>query len=146
MICKICNKHFSTSAGSPICPSCDRAAQQLAPHTDVTRLKELADADQLKRINILPFTPGSSVWVVERDEDGNACDYSGFCFIGIAGAYVIVSPSVYGLDTFDELMEYHSDQTAQEAFVDLSVYPLRDCYQFKQQAKDAFKAEARDNE
>lgn len=146
MICKICNKHFSTSAGSPICPSCDRAAQQLAPGMDATRLKELADADQLKRINILPFTPGSTVWVVERDEDGNACDYSGFCFIGIAGAYVIVSPSVYGLDTFDELMEDHSNQTAQGAFSDMAVYPLQDCYQFRQQASDAFNTEVPDDE
>ena len=35
--------------------------------------------------NDTKFTPGMPVWVIDRDEDGNACGFSGYVFLAHVG-------------------------------------------------------------
>lgn len=80
------------------------------------------------------FNPGDAVWVVERDEDGEAYDVSGFIFAAKVGDAAIVTPRVYGCDDLEEIMAYHAKQTAQDWNTDLAVFPVEDCYENKRDA------------
>ena len=46
----------------------------LGDEYDLDRLRELAQADREGRCVVQKFAPGSEVWVVERDEDGEAAE------------------------------------------------------------------------
>lgn len=87
------------------------------------------------------FTPGAEVWVVERDEDGTACEVSGFLFLAKVEHAVIVTPRVYGCEGVTEILDYHIGQTAQDYDTDLSVYPAGDCYTSREDAKVALETE-----
>jgi hypothetical protein len=81
--------------------------------------------------------PGDEVWVVERDEGGNVADVVGFLFLAEVADAVIVTLRVYGCDGIKEILEYHIQQTVEDFDTDLSVYPAKDCYQSRLDARKA---------
>jgi hypothetical protein len=87
------------------------------------------------------FTPGEEVWVVERDEAENATGVAGFVFLAEVEGAVIVSPYINGRRDLEDLLEYHIEETAENYDTDLSVFPSRDCFGIREEAKDAYKAE-----
>ena len=91
------------------------------------------------------FTPGMPVWVIERDEDGNACEISGYVFIAHVEGVVILSPYVDEYD-FDGTLAYHIQCTAEDYDTHLCVFPDEDCYVSKDDCKAAFKLEQEDED
>ena len=91
--------------------------------------------------NDAKFTPGMPVWVVARDEDGNACESSGYVFLAKVGHAVILTPRIYGLEDLEELLDYHIEETRNESELPLAVFPVSDCYINKEAAKEALLAE-----
>lgn len=83
------------------------------------------------------FTPGQRVYVVERDEDGNACEVSGYMFLAKSADAVILSSFINDLETLEETLEYHIEQTAEDYDTHLAVFPAADCYATHQQAEMA---------
>lgn len=96
-----------------------------------------------KRVNAQ--TPaGSTVWVIERDEDGNALEVAGYVLLARVAGAVIVSPKVYGRNTLEDLMQYYADEYAEFGQADLAVFPERDCYTSQHSAHTMFVAEMGD--
>lgn len=87
------------------------------------------------------FAPGEEVWVVERDEDGNACEVSGYVFLAEVAHAVILTPYIDDLEDLDDLLDYHIVETADNYDTDLAVFPAADCYADKDAAHAALRAE-----
>lgn len=87
------------------------------------------------------LTPGSTVWVIERDEAGNALEVGGYVLLASVAGAVIASPKVYGRDTLEDLMQYYAEEYAEYEGCDLSVFPELDCYTEKATAHAVFTAE-----
>lgn len=84
------------------------------------------------------ITPGETVWVIERDEDGNAVEVGGYVLLARVAGAVIVSPKVYGRDTLESLMQYYAEEYAEYEQADLAVFPECDCYKSKAAASAAY--------
>ena len=97
-------------------------------------------ADQFKNYN-RGLTPGEEVWVVERDECGNACEFTGYVLLAEVAGAVILTPYINDIEDLDGLLEYHIEQTAENYDTDLAVFPASDCYGTKEEAKNALEAE-----
>lgn len=87
------------------------------------------------------FTSGSDIYVVERDDCGEPTDVSGYMFMAIVGRAVIVSPFIDGLESLEETIDYHIKETAENYDTDLAVFPLNDCFQTLDAAREAFNKE-----
>lgn len=87
------------------------------------------------------FTPGEEVWIVERDEDGNACEVSGYVFLAEVAGAVILTPYINDLEDLEDLLDYHIEETATNYDTDLAVFPTADCYTDQEAAEAALKAE-----
>ena len=74
------------------------------------------------------YEPGSQVFILERDKNGEAVDVSGYMFVAQVGDYAIATPYINDLETIEETMEYHKDDTAEYYHCDLSVFPLAGCH------------------
>lgn len=86
----------------------------------------------------LPCKVGDTVWIVERDECGNACQVSGYIFMGLCNDAVIVTVAIYGHNNdFDHMLQKHIDETAEEYETDLSVFPVDDMYLTREEAEAA---------
>ena len=83
------------------------------------------------------FTPGKSVWIVERDEDGNASEVTGYLFLAEVADAVIVTPRISGRKGLEETMAYYIETTAEYCEADLRVFPSDDCYLHKHDAEKA---------
>lgn len=88
------------------------------------------------------FTPGQSVYVVERDECGNACETTGYMFLAKSADAVILSSYINDMETLEETLQYHIEQTAEDYDTHLAVFPASDCYQTLAQANAALAEEA----
>lgn len=93
---------------------------------------------------MIKFKPGEKVWIVERDEDGNASDVTGFIFLAEVADTVIVTPKVYGCKTLESIMDYHVGETAKDFGVDLAVFPVGDCYLYRGDAEEVLAEETED--
>lgn len=105
-------------------------------------------ADQFKNYkNTQPpeFTPGQSVYVVERDEDGNACDTNEYMFLAKLADAVILTSTFYGLKTLEVVLQYHIEQTAEDYDTHLAVFPASDCYETLDQAETALEKETEED-
>lgn len=87
------------------------------------------------------FTPGQSVYVVERDEDGNACETTGYMFLAKSAGAVILSSYINDMETLEETLQYHIEQTAEDYDTNLAVFPASDCYETLHQAETALEKE-----
>lgn len=74
------------------------------------------------------FEPGQPVWIVERDEDGEAYDIAGYVFLAEVAGYAILSPYVNDIDDLEYLLDYHRRETASDFDADLPVVLLSDCF------------------
>lgn len=80
---------------------------------------------------------GQTCWVVERDEDGEACELGGYIFIAQIPGYTIVAPTLNGSDDVKVLMDDQVQQTAEDYHGDLAVFPAQDVYAERQKAQEA---------
>ncbi len=106
---------------------------------DLDRLRELAKADREGRCVVTELAPGDEVWVVERDEDGNPDDFSGYIFITSVRGIAIVSLSINGCADLDFLLSDFVEETAMRGSGDFSGYPIGDCYGTCEEAEAALK-------
>lgn len=106
---------------------------------NLDRLRELVQADREGRCVVTELAPGDEVWVVERDEDGNPDDFSGYIFITSVRGIAIVSPSINGCADLDFLLSDFVEETAMSGSGDFSGYPIVDCYGTCEEAKAALR-------
>lgn len=92
------------------------------------------------------FAPGTSVWVIERDEDDEPCDVSGYVFLAGVGDYVILSPYIYGVEDIEYLMEGYRRDTCGGFDASLQVFFEEDCFATQAEAREAFVAEGGDKD
>lgn len=105
---------------------------KLVGNISVDNLREIIDFENKK---------GDTVWVIERDEDGEAVDFSGFVFITSVCGVAIVSPTLNESDDVDYILQDQIEQTASNFNGDLAVYPISDCYWSRESAEAAMKGE-----
>lgn len=74
------------------------------------------------------FEPGQEVWIVERDEDGEAHEVSGYVFLAEVAGYAILSPYVNDHGDLEYLLDYHRRETCTDYDAELPVVHLDDCY------------------
>ena len=86
------------------------------------------------------FTPGMPVWMIERDEDGNATEISGYVFLAHVEEIVILSPYIEDYD-LGGILAYHIQCTAEDYDTHLCVFPDEDCFISKDACMAAFSAE-----
>ena len=113
----------------------------LGDEYDLDRLHELAEADREGRCVVQKFAPGSEVWIVERDEDGEAAEVSGFVFVVSVSGIAIVSPSINGCSDLDFILSDFVEETASNFSGDFSGYPISDCYKSHEEAEAALQGE-----
>lgn len=102
-------------------------------------LAELCKAKQEGRLVIVPYKAGAEVWVVEKDEYGEACDFSGNVFICEVNGYCIVSGYLNGCGDVDYILSDQAVQTVEEYNGSLAVYPACDCYKTREEAEAKLK-------
>jgi len=102
------------------------------------------DYDALKSILDAHCKCGKTVWVVERYEDGAACDVSGYVFIISVCGVALVSPTLNDCDDPNFILDEQVEQTRGGIGGDLAAYPLSDCYWSREEAVMAFEAEKED--
>ena len=114
------------------------AYKELGP---IDRLRELDQADREGRCVVQKFAPGSDVWIVERDEDGEATEVSGYVFVASVSGVAIVSPSINGCSDLDFILDDFVKETARSFSGDFSGYPISDCYASHEDAEAALRRE-----
>ena len=87
------------------------------------------------------FTPGQTVYVVERDECGYPGDVSGFMLLAQVDYVVIVTPFINDMEGLEETLEYLIAETADSYDCDLSVFPSEDCFATYEEADEQRKSE-----
>ena len=113
----------------------------LGEEYDLERLRELAQADREGRCVVQKFAPGSEVWIVERDEDGEATEVSGFVFVVSVSGVAIVSSSINNCSDLDFILGDFVEETASSFSGDFSGYPISDCYKSHEEAEAALRRE-----
>lgn len=92
------------------------------------------------------FKLGNTVWIVEHDEYGIPYDVVGVALIAIAPKHLICAPFPYGIESYEEIMEYYADDTAENEGTELYVFPMEECYRSKQNAREAMNEELEEDE
>ena len=87
------------------------------------------------------FEPGQKVWVVERDEDGEAYEVCGYVFLAEIADYAVLSPYVNDRSDLEYLLDYHRRETCSDFDAELPVVYLDDCYPSQMAAHCAFDEE-----
>ena len=105
------------------------------------RLIELAQADREGRCVVQKFAPSSEVWIVERDEDGEATEVSGYIFVVSVSGIAIVSPSINDCSDLDFILSDFVEETASGFSGSFSGYPISDCYKSHEDAETALRRE-----
>ena len=113
----------------------------LGDEYDLGRLRELAQADREGRAVVQKFAPGSEVWIVERDEDGEATEVSGVVFVVSVSGVAIVSPSSNGCSDLDFILGDFVEETASSFSGFFSGYAISDCYKSHEEAEAALRRE-----
>lgn len=112
----------------------------------VDRLRELAQADRDGRCVVQKFSPGQTVWVIERNEYGEAYDLSGYVFVTSLRGIALVSPKINGSPEIDVIL---MDQVESRINYDdgcIVAYPADDCYLSREAAEKALGEDARRQE
>lgn len=92
------------------------------------------------------FTPGAEVHVVIRDEIGEPYDVTGYMFLARVADAAIVTPYINDLESLEDILMYHIEETAKNNDPPLAVFPLDDCYSSKADAEVHFNAEKEEQE
>lgn len=125
---------------------CDKAAGCKLYGADPAKAMKACRADRFmhyspKKEKPAKFTPGEEVWIVERDEDGNAYEISGYVFLAEVAGAVILTSYISDLEDLEELLDYHIEETAANYDTNLAVFPAADCYADREAAEAMLKAE-----
>lgn len=88
------------------------------------------------------FEIGQEVWVVER-EDGEVVDVSCVLFLAKSKGCIIASAWINDYD-FDEIIDYHIEETADNFDTDLKLYPIDDCFNTREEAEQALRTPQND--
>ena len=132
---------------APVCPErarYDRLAaieDILGDEYDLDELREMVQAKREGRCVVQKFAPGSEVWIVERDEDGEAAEVSGFVFVVSVSGVAIVSPTINDCSDLDFILSDFVEETASSFSGDFSGYPISDCYKSHEEAEAALRRE-----
>lgn len=102
----------------------------------VNRILDSVDA------SVEHFTLGQEVWIVERDEDGEAYDIGGYVFISEVAGYAILTPYVNDHGDLEYLLDYHRRDTCTDFNADLTVVFIDDCYASRASAQAALDKKA----
>lgn len=113
----------------------------LGDEYDLDELREMVQAKREGRCVVQEFAPGSEVWIVERDEDGEATEVSGVVFVVSVNGVAIVSPSINGCSDLDFILGDFVEETASSFSGDFSGYPISDCYKSREEAEEALRRE-----
>ena len=84
------------------------------------------------------FTPGQTVYVVERDECGYPVDVSGYMLLAQCDYVSIVTPFINDMTELEETLEYLVTETATSYDCDLSVFPSEDCFATLEEARKVY--------
>lgn len=109
----------------------------LGDEYDLDRLRELAQADREGRVVVQRFSPGQTVWVIERDEDGEAYDFSGYVFVTSLRGIALVSPKINGSSEIDVILMDQVESRINYADGCIEAYPVDDCYLSREAAEQA---------
>lgn len=91
--------------------------------------KNTNDLSQLK--------PGDVVWVLERDENDQLSDFSGYMFLAKVNDYIIATPWINDIIDADEMLGYLAEDFAECHGTDLSIFPANVCFKAKEEAQAA---------
>lgn len=83
------------------------------------------------------FERGKDVWVVVRDEWGDAVDAEVYMFFAEVNGYVIACVYLYDAETWEETVEYMLEQQREWDDPQFYVFPLEDCYMTRAEAEMA---------
>lgn len=126
--------------GCPIANAFDRLAaieDILGDDYDINQLKEIVQADREGKVEMFPCKPGEEIWVIERDDYGDALGFSCCVFVAKSENYVIASSHIYQCEGAKEVLKCLNEQTVIEYNCEMLVYPADDCYLDKQSAEAA---------
>lgn len=86
---------------------------------------------------VLSCKAGDTVWCIERDEDGDECDYYRYKFIATIGEYVIVGlASINGDTSLSGILKYAMNDMRAGLSTDVfSIFPIEDVYITAQEAE-----------
>lgn len=85
-----------------------------------------------------PCKVGDTVWCLEK-EDGEYCGVVGEMFLAVAGNAVIASAFIDSAVDVDEELKYYIRETQDNLGVEVSFYPLEDCFTSRSEAERALK-------
>lgn len=105
------------------------------------RLIEICNAERHGRLAVMPFIPGSEVWVIERDENGDPDCVSGFVFIASVNNAAFVHPYIAGNGEIEVILQDLLENTAEWQDCDMETYPIEDCYESYEAASIAMEGE-----
>ncbi len=134
----------------PAFPPCEEKAvyDRLIAYEDSgmepEEIMELVQAKKVGRLVEQKAIPGTEVWVVNRDEYGEAYDASGYMFLAEVSGFVILTAYINDLEGLTDTMAYHADETSMNYDTNLVVYPAADCYLTREEAEAALDAQEGD--
>lgn len=97
----------------------------LGDEYDLDRLRERVQADREGRCVVQRFSPGQTIWVVERDEDGEAYDFSGYVFVTSVNGIALVCPTINDSSDIDVILSYQIENTMEPLNNSLCSVPTR---------------------
>ena len=83
-----------------------------------------------------PYKVGEMVWCLEK-EDGEYCGVVGEMFLAVAGNAVITSAFLDCANETEDILEYYIGETQDNNGVEVSFYPLEDCFSTRKEAEEA---------
>lgn len=89
----------------------------------------------------IKFTPGQTVYVIERDECGYPRDVSGYMLLAQVGYVAIVTPFINDMTELEETLEYLVTETEEDYGCNLPVFPSEDCFATLEEAEKMYKSE-----
>lgn len=110
----------------------------------IDRIRELVQTEREGRLAEQKTIPGTEVWVVNRDEYGEACDVSGYMFLAEVSGFVILTDYINDMESLGDAMAYHAEETSENYDTNLAVFPADDCYLTREEAKAALEKEEHD--
>ena len=111
-----------------------KSIEGIAP---LDRLRELGQADREGRVVVQRFSPGQTVWVVERDEDNAAYDFSGYVFVTSLRGIELVSPKINWSSEIDVILMEQIKSRINCSGGSIEAYPADDCYLTREAAEQA---------
>lgn len=112
----------------------DKKAGHIPP---LYRIVHLIEADADGRLIELPCKVGDEVFILEYDEDGNPCCFSGYMFLTQVNGYVICTPHINDMQYATETLEYHAEQTLDNLGSELCVFNASSCCLTREEAETA---------